>query len=156
MTIIEDTRNKPGKHDMKREYLIHSGHEIMRSKLPVGDYAMPPAIAVDTKASIDELAANISTDHERFKRECMAARDMGTRLVVLVENTIGIACIDDLASWYNPRAFDNRTRGIRAPIDGKRLSLACITMSERYGVVFEFCEPQDAGRRIIEILGVDR
>jgi hypothetical protein len=156
VTIIEDTRQKNDKHNGKREYLMYAGHDVVRSKLPVGDYALPSAVAVDTKASIDELAANVSVDHERFKRECVAARDMGTALIVLVENALGIRCVADLVRWHNPRAFENRLSGRRPPINGVRLSRACNTMSERYGVRFEFCPPSETGRKIIELLGVDK
>ena len=59
MYIIEDTRNKPGKHDVKREKFEDMQVSIVRSKLPFGDYALPPKIAVDTKRNIDEIAGNI-------------------------------------------------------------------------------------------------
>lgn len=154
MHIIEDTRQKVGKHSNKQEFFESEGHFVTRCKLPFGDYALPPKIAIDTKQNIDELATNITSDHARFKRECIAARDAGCKLVILVENKQGIKCIDDLHIWTNKRAYINKKEGKRPPIDGERLKKACITMSERYGVCFRFCHPSETGDKIVKILSI--
>ena len=128
-------------------------------------------ITVDTKASLSEIAGNISSQHRRFRNECERAAAAGLRLVVLVEER-GYSCIADVCAWTNnhcaycswrkSRKCDPkepgkcpRHRTAQKPIQGKRLAAAMQTMSDRYGVRFEFCDPRDTGRRICELLGVD-
>lgn len=149
MTIIEDTRQKSGMHELKHQHFEEMGVELVRNMLPFGDYALPPSISVDTKADMAEIASNIGSDHKRFKRECIAARDVGCQLIILVENTDGIACVNDVHKWVNPELI-YRPRAIT----GDRLQKAMLTMSERYGVRFEFCRPEESAKRIMELLGV--
>ena len=99
---------------------------------------------------MEEIAANIGSDHKRFKNECIAARDAGCQLVILVENTDGITSVDEVHRWINPDLV-YRPKAIT----GDRLQKAMITMSERYGVQFEFCKPEEAAQRILELLGVE-
>lgn len=155
MKIVEDTRqqNHEGdKHARKHDDWAAMGVELIRSKLAFGDYALPPAVSVDTKRSILELAHNVDHDHDRFRRELVAARDAGCLLVVLVENEDGVTDLDGLSRWVNPRNAINRKNGLRPPISGSRLAKACATMQERYGARFEFCRPDEAAKRIVEIL----
>ena len=148
MVVIEDTRQQKGKHELKHTCFEEMGVQLIRNMLPFGDYASVPRITVDTKADMGEIAQNIGSDHKRFKNECVAARDAGCQLIILVENTEGITCVNDVREWVNPDLV-YRPRAIT----GERLSKAMITMSERYGVRFEFCEPKDAAQKIIELLG---
>ena len=148
MVIIEDTRQQRGKHELKHSCFEQMGVQLIRNMLPFGDYMVVPSVSVDTKADKDEIAHNIGSDHKRFKNECVAARDAGCQLIVLVENTHGITCIDDVREWVNPELV-YRPRAIT----GERLSKAMRTMSERYGVRFEFCHPDEAAEKIIELLG---
>lgn len=149
MVIIEDTRQKSGMHELKHQHFEEMGVDLVRNMLPFGDYALPPSISVDTKANMDEIASNIGSDHQRFKRECIAARDAGCQLIILVENTDGISSVNEVHKWINPDLI-YRPRAIT----GERLEKAMKTMSERYGVRFEFCEPQDSAKKIMELLGV--
>lgn len=148
MVIIEDTRQQRGKHELKHSCFEQMGVRLIRNMLPFGDYMIVPGISVDTKADMEEIAQNIGSDHKRFKNECVAARDAGCQLIVLVENTDGITCIEDVREWVNPDLV-YRPRAIT----GERLSKAMRTMSERYGVRFEFCHPDEAAEKIIELLG---
>lgn len=151
MVIIEDSRQQAGKHEIKHERFGDLGDTLIRCKLPFGDYALPPKVAVDTKETMGEIAQNIGgrhDEHERFKRECVAARDAGCQLVILVENTDGIADLGDVHTWTNPRL------GLSPKaINGPQLEKAMRTMTERYGVRFEFCRPAEAADRIRELLG---
>ena len=75
MHIQEDSRQQAGKHDIKHLSFKNAGVEVVRCKLPWGDYALPPSISVDTKANMDEIAANIcGKEHTRFINECKAAK----------------------------------------------------------------------------------
>lgn len=147
-SIIEDSRQQYGKHDIKHEFFDEMGVKVVRSKLPFGDYAPIPPVSIDTKRNIDEIASNIcGKEHNRFIRECKAARDAGCQLIILVENDIGIEKVSDVYKWINPRVVYSQKC-----VQGPRLQKAMETISERYGVEFRFCKPKDAGRIILEIM----
>ena len=81
MTIVEDSRQKPDKNKHIKQQLEALGYKVVRSKLLVGDYTWPTDqhICVDTKFGLQEVASNLTQDHERFKRECILACGVGTR-----------------------------------------------------------------------------
>jgi ribosome-associated protein len=148
MTIIEDTRQKKGEHEIKHRCFDGYGVELIRNKLPFGDYAKVPTIAIDTKANMDEIAGNIcGSEHQRFKRECVRAKKAGCKLIFLIENTLGITSIDEVHNWINPRCIYNPKC-----VQGAQLEKAMKTMSERYGCEFYFCTPEESARRILELL----
>ena len=152
MVLLEDTRQKAGKHDAKHAWWEQAGVALVRSKLAFGDYCAPPAVAVDTKASIQELAMDIDQEHARFRRELLGARDAGVRLVILTENDAGVRGLTDLAAWVEPpEQFGRRVRAKRR-IEGARLAKACATMAERYGCEFLFCGPDEAAETVTRIL----
>ena len=147
MKLIEDTRQKIGMHDVKNQYWVEHGHSVIRCKLPFGDYAIVPSIAVDTKQDMSEIVNNLTTEHKRFREECKLAKEYGCQLVILVENEDGITQIRDIANWKNPRRFVSP----KAP-KGEQIMRSMFTMQERYGVRFEFCTPDEAGAKVLEIL----
>lgn len=150
MWIIEDTRQQKDQHEIKHKAFEENDIQLIRCKLPFGDYALPPKIAIDTKKGLDEIAGNMcgaSAEHQRFKRECIAARDAGCKLIFLVENDLGITSIDQVHLWKNPRSVFNPK-----VVQGDRLEKAMKTMSERYGCEFLFCAFEDTARIIIELL----
>lgn len=149
MHLIEDSRQQAGKHEVKHSHFEEMGVRLIRCKLPFGDYSTIPRISVDTKANMAEIAQNIGIDHKRFKNECIAAKDAGCQLIILVENTDGIQKVEDVHKWVNPDIV-YRPKAIT----GERLQKAMQTMSERYGVKFEFCNPEQSAKRIIELLEV--
>lgn len=150
MYIIEDTRQQKNKHILKHDSWEAAGDTIHRCKLPVGDYALPPTIAVDTKENMAEIAQNIGgakEEHERFRNELKLAQAMGTQLFVLVENTDGIRCLDEVEFWQNPRLMVSATA-----ITGARLAKAMRTMEARYGVQFLFCKPSESAKIVKKLL----
>ena len=151
-TIIVDSRQQEGKHELKHAGLRAAGYALVRSKLPHGDYAFPPKCSIDTKQSIGELYSDMTTQHERFRNECIGAMEAGTQLVILTENEHGITNLADLAEWKEQNPDFKKRKHAQKPIDGKRLASACSTMSKRYGVMFGFCKPEETAGRIIEIL----
>lgn len=148
MHIIEDSRQQKGQHEIKHTHFESMGVKLIRNKIPFGDYIKVPKVSVDTKRNMQEIAQNINQDHTRFKNECIAAREAGCQLIILVENDEGIRCVDDVHTWINPDLL-YRPRATT----GTRLEKAMKTMTERYGVQFEFCTPEESARRIIELLG---
>ncbi len=170
MTIIEDTRQQADKHKVENAQLQSLGVKILRSKLPIGDYANMQnlSVIIDSKKDLQECVGNIcgkKEEHGRFRRECQLAQENGIKLIVLVEHGWGVKSIDDVALWRNPRldAFERKvksmqrrcisTAGMRAPTSGETLAKAMKTMQEKYGVEFRFCSRGDAGKKIVEILG---
>ena len=148
MTILEDTRQQTGKHELKHTFFQAAGTAVIRCKIPFGDYCPAPPVSIDTKASMDEIAANIGgKEHKRFITECKAAKAAGCKLIILVENNLGITDISQVHTWVNPRA-------IYSPgcIQGPRLQKAMETISERYNVTFLFCAPEESGKIIMGVL----
>ena len=64
MWIIEDTRQQKDKHTTKQAWFIDNHIQTIRCKLPFGDYALPPKVAIDTKKGLEEIAGNICGDRE--------------------------------------------------------------------------------------------
>jgi ribosome-associated protein len=149
-SIIEDTRQQKGKHDIKHKHFDDMGIDLVRCKLPFGDYAPIPPISIDTKANIDEIANNICStqkEHRRFINECKFAKAADCKLYILVENDLGITDLSQVHLWENPRA-DYSPNCVQGP----RLQKAMETISERYGVTFLFCNPADAAGIIWELI----
>lgn len=150
MIILEDTRQQAFKHNLKHMWFAHNGVEVIRTKLLVGDYMLfGGTITIDTKANVEEIAANIGgIQHSRFREECKLAQRIGAKLIILIENTNGYTNIVDVEQWENP----NPNKTARS-IEGPRLAKAMRTISDRYGVQFLFCTPESAGETIIKLLG---
>ena len=174
MRLVIDTRQQADKHNIKDKWFEEHGIETVRKKVDFGDYILDvehPTVSVDTKRSVDEIAQNISSQHERFKREILRANDNGARLVILVENKDGYLIVDDLLPWVNSeckrcRSYfkkecnpcgpgpctNSKHKSKHKPIQGARLALAMKTMSTRYGVEWLFCRPEDSAQIIYSIL----
>ena len=164
MILIEDTRNKVGQHRNVSEYCERHGIELVRKKLDVGDYMVEGgSVVIDTKADLQEVYGNLIHDHDRFRRECIRAKEAGIRLIILVEQA-GIETLEDVKTWENPRiaeynwALEHGLRVAKAPpISSKRLYGIMKTMEDNYGIQFRFCHKNSTGKRITQILteGVD-
>ena len=156
-TIIEDTRQKVAKHCGKVGALEAIGHQVVRSKLPFGDYALMPPVSVDTKADIYELVSDIDQQHDRFRGELKGAKEAGVALYVLTINKDGVTDLGTLALWHEPiehLAMRRRASGNQnaRQIMGQRIAKACMTMQDRYGVTFLFCSTEEEAADIIDRL----
>ena len=143
--LIEDTRNKADKHRNVASYCDKHGIELVRQKLEVGDYALPDGnVAVDTKENLNEVATNLMnrSDASRFWREVRRAREMGVRLVILVEHGGQIKTIRDVPKWKSQYT----------PVTGRKLIDEMIRCEMAYGVEWQFCDKRSTGKRIMEIL----
>lgn len=152
MVIFEDTRNQAGKHRNIEKYCKEKGIEIIRQALCVGDYMISNsgAVCVDTKQDVAELAGNIFQDHERFREECERAQRCGIQLVVLVEEVLPGGLLEN---WRSPLGRDGRPRH---RFDPATLKKAMLTMQEKYGVKFRFCDGRSTGRVLMEYLKGER
>ena len=107
-----------------------------------------------------------------FHRGLKRAQNSGIRLIVLVDNEEGVRSIEDLFRWRNPRLniWVNSSEVIGTwrngrprykkiqkypyAMTGEKLAKACLTMQLKYGVEFQFCKPEESGRKILELLNV--
>lgn len=119
------------------------------SKLPVGDYINldNPKIAIDRKQSLAEVAVNVGQDHARFKRELERAQEYGIHLIFLVEHGGTIKTLEDVQNWNNPRLKEHPLA-----LTGPRLYKIMLTMQNKYGIEWLFCDKRCTGKRIIELL----
>lgn len=147
MNVIVDTREQ--KYSHVTNYFDSQGIKWYRSKLICGDYQNPlnPTIVIDRKKDLQEVAGNVCQQHERFVRELELAKELGYRLIVLVEEP-GIKTLNDVYGWYNWR----RKKNPKA-VSGRTLAKIMLTMSQKYGVEWEFTTKANCGKRIVELLG---
>ena len=154
MVLLEDTRNQPGKHRNIELYCRQNGIEIIRTKLLVGDYMLTGAgsggISVDTKQDVPELAGNCFQEHERFRAECETAQKCGIQLVVLIEEVLPGGLLEN---WCSPMGRDGLPRHKFDPAILKKVML---TMQDKYGVRFRFCDGRSTGRVLLEYLKGER
>lgn len=144
-TIIEDTRQKDGKHQQKHIGFEDLGVDLLRCKLPFGDYALPPSVSVDTKENLEEIAGNLCgsmKERDRFIRECKAAAAAGCQLVIMVETEHDGSLLD----------LGDIRIGSGKVVTGLQLYRAMTTVSGRYGVQFVLVRPEDAAKEIVRIL----
>jgi len=147
MKLIEDTRNKVGKHKNIAAYCQRCGIELVRMTLPYGDYMFPGGyISIDTKQNLEEVASNLLNrshrDSIRFWNEVRNAHKNGIKLVILVEHGGEIKSINDVPKW----------RSKYSQVTGRRLIDEMIRTEMAYGVRWCFCDRRSTAKRIIEIL----
>lgn len=131
------------------------------------DFLGTYTVAVDTKKDMQEIIGNIcGKSHPRFRDECILAQNNGIKLYVLIENTDEVKSVEDVFKWRNPRLerynrikymqscgkWLNASIPITPPTSGKTLAKSMLTMQLKYGVEFVFCRPEEAGKKIIELL----
>lgn len=149
MTIQIDTREKD--HAIQRilAEFEKQGVRFFRSKLYVGDYQRLDngRLVVDRKKDLQEIAGNVTQQHERFRRELERARDAKIRLVILCEHGGQVRSVEDVERWQNPRLKESP-----GAMTGERLAKIMRTMAARYGIRWEFCDKRQTGKRILDIL----
>lgn len=165
--LTEDTRNQLGKHNNIHMFCEQNGIRIVRTKLVCGDYTLPTnqRICIDTKQDLNEVYSNLVQSHDRFARECDLAKELGIKLVVLVEDD-DVRSIDDVHKWKNPRwqrymmlkngHKHGRYLGTKLPpkppVDSPRLEAMMKTFAQHHGCEWQFCRKSETGLRICEIL----
>ena len=145
MVIIEDTRQKDGKHQLKHIGFEDLEVDLLRCKLPFGDYALPPSVSVDTKENLEEIAGNLcgsAKERNRFIRECKADAAAGCQLVIMVETEHEGSLLD----------LGGIRIGNGMTVTGMQLYRAMTAVSGRYGVRFVLVRPEDAAKEIVRIL----
>lgn len=163
--IVCDTREN--KWDHVQAGFDRLGIPWIRSKLYAGDYCYLDSMqtCVDRKKGLAEVYNNLIQQHERFRAECQRAKDANIKLVILVEEP-SIGSLDDVKNWQNPRIkrweaieramMSGRIKVARSsrhpPVSSLTLETIMRKMTEKYGVSWEFCAPEQTAKRIIQIL----
>lgn len=149
MTIQIDTREHKFELARVQRQIEKKGVKTINSKLYVGDYQSldNPRLVIDRKKDLQELCSNVCQQHERFRRELVRAQEAGINLIILVEHGGDIRELEDVFFWDNPRIKDSP----RATT-GQALYRSLLTIRDRYGVRFEFCDKRHTGERIVELL----
>lgn len=145
MVLLEDTRNKVGKHKNIKAYCDRHNIEIVRQCLSVGDYMLPDGnVSVDTKENLEEISRNLMNhnDASRFWNEIRRAKELGIKLIVLVEAGPAYKSINDIARWKSKYSG----------VTGRSLIEAMIRCEFSYGTIFKFCSKASTAKRIIELL----
>ena len=148
MVLYEDTRQQAGKHRNVHIYCERHGIEIIRQALNVGDYQIAGKgdISVDTKMGVPELASCCFQEHERFRDELERAQRCGITLYILTEENLPGGRLEN---WRSPMGRDGLPKYRFNPAVLKK---AMITMQDKYGVRFRFCDGRSTGKQLIEYL----
>ena len=147
MTIQIDTREKARAIQQIKAEFEKQHIETITSKLYVGDYARIDNLTtvIDRKQNLNELAGNII--EQRFHSEIQRAYEHGIKIIFLIEHGRSVSDLIDVLFWKNPRLKESPRC-----ISGEHLYKSMNTLSERYGVEWQFCTKRETGKRIIEIL----
>lgn len=147
MIIQVDSREQ--KYDHVTSYFDSQGIKWVKSKCVVGDYVNleNPMVVIDRKKDLQEVAGNVCQQHERFIRELELAKELGYRMIILVEEP-NITSLANVCSWYNWRRRTNPKA-----VSGKTLYKIMSTISQKYDVEWMFTTKAKCGERIVELLG---
>ena len=179
--ILIDSREKPKAITKIIKCFEENNVDYDTSKLYVGDYQSldNPKVIVDRKQNLAEIMQNVT--QKRFRNELIRAKKAGIHLIILIEHSKDITCIDDITKWKNQRlefykfqlkkqlglfgefnewylyreAKDKGLKPRKPPISPEQLRKALHTIEENkeeYDVSFEFCSKVETGKRILELL----
>jgi len=111
--------------------------------------------------------------HGFFHRGLKRAQNSKIKLYILIANNDGVSSLEDLFRWHNPRLdwmkYSNQIIGYwkngkprykkvqkyPTATKGESLAKACITMQNKYGCEFIFCSPEEQGKKVLELLGIE-
>jgi ERCC4-type nuclease len=146
--LVLQIDSREQKFDHVTNYLDSQGIKWVKSKCVVGDYVNleNPMVVVDRKKDLQEVCGNVTKDHARFVRELELAKDLGYKMIVLVEEPT-INSLSQVPTWYNWR----RKKNPKA-INGRTLYKIMLTMAEKYGFEWQFTTKSKCGEKIVELL----
>lgn len=168
MNIQVDSREHQKEWERIKQQFDDLGVQYFRSKLYVGDYQSldNPRLVIDRKKDLQELCGNVCQQHERFKAELVRAMQHGIKIVILCEHGADIQSVEDVYFWQNPRKHRVIWKTVNGKkvktvisekaVDGCQLYKSLDTIRNRYNVDFVFCQKNDIGKKIVEILSNDQ
>lgn len=153
MVIQIDSREKPKAITKILSEFNRQGVKYYVSKLFAGDYMSMdnPKLVIDRKQNLSEICMNVGSseeEHIRFRNELIRANDVGIKIIVLIEHGHGYKRLEDVQFWENPRL-----KQYPRATSGPKLYKIMKTMQQKYNVEFMFCEKDETGRKILELLG---
>lgn len=165
MTIQCDTREHKKEWERIKSQFDSMGVDYFRSKLWVGDYMNidNPRLVIDRKKDLLELCGNVTQQHERFRAELVRAQEKDIKIIILCEHGDDIKRLSDVYFWHNPRLdigewviHDNHP--VKIPkypkaTEGSALYQSLVTMRDKYGIDFQFCNQSETGYVIAQLLG---
>ena len=162
-TIVIDSREKERAIKLIKKYFDDNNIKYISSKLFCGDYQFLSNgyRVVDRKQNLSELCQNVCQDHDRFRRELVLAKENGIQLIILCEHGKDIKSLEDVIFWQNPRRekrkkIDGKWQTVQTnAMKGDVLYKILTTLQEKYGVRFEFCDKDETGKRIVELLEIE-
>lgn len=101
-----------------------------------------------------ELCKDVmSSDHRRFRAECIRAKEAGIQLIILVEEFPPYGKVDlwEVPIWRNSNRW-HRYGDPMTRVDPRVFRKALITMTVKYGVKFRFCTRRQSPSRVIKYL----
>lgn len=139
MIVQVDSREQKNKEVIEALEIMKIPYFV--SKLYTGDYInfQNPKVVIDLKKDLLELAGNLTKQHERFRREIERAEMLGLKFVVLIREPI---TLEEVKNWRNKRSL----------VKGETLYKIMTTMTEKYGVIWKFCDRSSSGYVVIKLL----
>lgn len=150
MIVQIDTREKEKAIEKIQKTFEEKGIKTVNSKMYVGDYQnlQNGSVVVDRKQNLSEICSNVCQQHERFKTELIRAQEAGIKIFILCEHGKDIKTIEDVKNWVNPRLKKSPKA-----LTGEKLYKIMKTQEAKYGITYLFCDKEETGEKILEILG---
>lgn len=171
MNIQVDSREHESEWKRIKKQFDKLKVSYFRSKLYVGDYQSldNPRLVIDRKKDLQELYGNICQQHERFKAELLRAMESNIKIIILCEHGEDVKCLEDVYFFYQPpterwhivtqeiagHKVKVKEKYMQNEILGEKMYKAFRTIQERYNVDFVFCNKNETGKRIVELLSND-
>ena len=157
MLIQIDTREQANCH-IVRFFDCHSIDHVDTECLIAGDYYAGGNVAIERKRNLVELAQTCGKGHQRFKRELERAKELGIKLIVLVEEK---TYFDDIEWWINPhgtvkhRALKDGTIKTLRPMNGAMMKKILDHWRAEYDIGIVFVEKKMSAYTIYKLLEED-
>lgn len=150
MIVQIDTREKEKAIEKIQKTFEEKGIKTVSSKMYVGDYQnlQNGSVVIDRKQNLSEICSNVCQQHERFKAELIRAQEAGIKIFILCEHGKDIKTIEDVKNWVNPRLKKSPKA-----LTGEKLYKIMKTQEAKYGITYLFCDKEETGEKILEILG---
>ena len=142
LQIIADSREQVNNH--LTDYWDKKKVPYFTRKLDIGDYSaqlgemtLEKDVVIERKRNLDEICGNLTADRDRFEREFLRAKALGTKVFLIIEN----------ATWT-----DIYLQNYRSQLTPKSLMASLMSWQVRFNITVIFCEPENTPRLIHQIL----
>ena len=142
LQIIADSREQVNNH--LTDYWDKKKVPYFTRKLDIGDYSaqlgdmtLEKYVVIERKRNLDEICGNLSADRDRFEREFLRAKAIGTKVFLIIEN----------ATWT-----DIYLQNYRSQLTAKSLVASLMSWQVRFNITIIFCAPENTPRLIYQIL----